>query len=379
MTCAGAVGVATAVVWTGPLFSTPPQELQGALLGLILLLCSVSVVGQFCAWKSLRRRSPDPAEPLMPASKFPPIDLAVWVFCGLGLVGSGDVVRGLFAGKNNLSIVQRHADVTTESGRSVRVLNMNVLHGYPDFNDHEARYGRTLAAFQDLKPDVLVLQEVWSTREYGDLAHRLADDLDMNVAYAKANGSLRFLGFEEGSAVLSRYPIESAERMVLEPRVPVWETRIAVVVRLNIGGPSPLTVVSMHLSDKNLEIAREQAQYLAARVQDADIIAGGELTYDGPSYVADNTGALRVFRQDGWRDTLPGGIDHVLVDAHPSNPWEIRRADWMLHPESFRIASEPTFAISDHPAILIDLKARKALAQAVRPVTPRVIKIAGAF
>lgn len=360
ITCSTFAAAAAAVVWLGPLFLTPPRELQGTLLGVIFLLCGLVGIGQCAVLDPFRfRLRSSSTHPFLYNGRIRNrnrnrggrVSCVVLVLCGLGLGAAGDVLRGLFSSDARLMIVQRHAATPGIDDGSVRVLNMNVLHGYPEFSDQEARYQRTLEAFRNLDADVLVLQEVWSTREHGHLADRLANDLGMNVAYARANGSLRFLGFEEGSAVLSRYPIESAESIVLKPRLPVWESRIAVVARLDVGKRRPLTVVSTHLSDKNLQIAKDQADFLADRVPDADLIAGD---FNAGS----ESEALDRFLSDGWCDTVPGGIDHILVDVDATTPWRIQQADWALLPDPVRDPSRSTFAISDHPAILVDLQAR---------------------
>src|SRR5262249_28416684 len=132
-----------------------------------------------------------------------------------------------------------------EPPKRLRLVDLNVLHGYPDFTDHEERFRDTVTALRALGPDILILQEVWHTTAHGNMAERLAAALNLNYVYTRANGSRRLIGFEEGAAILSRFPIMEARRLVLVPRRPVWENRIALVATIDLG-PQTLTVVGVH-------------------------------------------------------------------------------------------------------------------------------------
>jgi hypothetical protein len=101
-----------------------------------------------------------------------------------------------------------HRVVTPEvAPRQLRLVDLNVLHGYDDFPRQEERAERTVAALAALEPDILVLQEAWRTRRHGDLTGHLAEALQMDAAYARANGKLERIGFEEGEAILSRFRV----------------------------------------------------------------------------------------------------------------------------------------------------------------------------
>ena len=91
------------------------------------------------------------------------------------------------------------------------VMAANLWHDWP----RQHRWIPRLQAVADLavayQVDILLLQEVARTRSlHSD--EWLAQALGMERAYARANGSARAIGFEEGLAILSRY-------RVLEPRV----------------------------------------------------------------------------------------------------------------------------------------------------------------
>lgn len=231
----------------------------------------------------------------------------------------------------------------------VRIVSFNVLHGYPDFPDHEGRYRRLAAALRELEPTVVVLQEAWSVVGHGALAERLAADLGFDAAYARANGSRRLLGFEAGSAVLSRLPLLEARRQRLAPRRPLTEARIALAASFEIGADT-WTVVSVHLATVP-RVATAQAADLARRLPEGNLLAvAGDLN------AGSDSAAVRALIERGLVDVLPGGIDHIFVAA--GSPWQVERAAWTLRPSDLaRLIGEET-AISDHPGIVVDLVRR---------------------
>ena len=223
----------------------------------------------------------------------------------------------------------------------LRIVTLNVLHGYPDFVDFEARRERLGAALDALEPDIVLLQEISDTRRWGNLADWLARRASLHVAYARANGSRRWIGFEEGSAILSRFPILRARRITLEPKVRPWETRIALWAALDIGEPAPLAIATAHLARGNARITAGQAQDLAGHMSALGVVfLGGDL--NAPS----DSAALQSLQRAGFADLLPGGIDHALA-AQRAGAWSVERAAWTMGLDQ---------RISDHPAIVVDLR-----------------------
>ena len=64
-------------------------------------------------------------------------------------------------------------------------------------------YHGSISSFAARPPDSA---RAWTTPRHGSMAERLGKALHMNYVYARANGSRRLIGFEEGSAILSRFP-----------------------------------------------------------------------------------------------------------------------------------------------------------------------------
>ena len=234
----------------------------------------------------------------------------------------------------------------SEAPDKIRVLQLNVLHGYPGFSAQDVRTDLLLEAVREIEADILVLQEVWKVRQFGDLAARLARELGLWAAYARSNGSLRLLGFEEGSVVLSRFPIRSAERWVLGPSKNALEHRIALRVEIEVGDRLE-TVVGTHLANAAPDVARAQAESLLRRLDGKPpLVIAGDLNLRGDDVVFERFAAL------GYRSLEPDGIDHILV--HEDSSWRALWSEVVLEPGREREAG-----ISDHPAILAELSSRR--------------------
>ena len=269
------------------------------------------------------------------------------------------------------------------------MLQLNAWHGYPDPEgrllppvDAAGRLGRAdrlATAISRLRPDVVVLQEAWCTATEGCLADRLANDLDLHAVYARANGSLRWLGFEEGAAILSRFPIAGASTWPLAPDRGRFERRIALVA--GIEHPDlTFDVLGVHLANGDAKLAADQAdsllERLAPRSRRATPAARG-LNPDRdaprrPTLIAGDLNldsehpALGRFREAGYGDLLPGGIDHLLLDDAEAG-WLPLWSEWTGAeaaairargdgPGDLSPGRPDSFRVSDHPGILAEFQ-----------------------
>ena len=155
--------------------------------------------------------------------------------------------------------------------QTITVATLNMLHGIPRFEYLESRKQLILEELQRLAPDVVLLQEVPVFRNREEqIGPWLARGLGYSMAYGRANGRA-LLGFEEGEAVLSRYPIREVQRHVLLPKPGLVENRI--VLRAVIDTPlGMLEVYNTHFSHRvNRDPLRQK--------QAADLILFLENTY----------------------------------------------------------------------------------------------------
>lgn len=231
----------------------------------------------------------------------------------------------------------------------LRALQLNALHGYPDSegrlvvqerpSDRLRRAEQLAAEVSRLQPDVVVLQEAWCAVGEGCLADRLARKLGFHAVYARANGSLRWLGFEEGSAILSRFPIAKPRVWPLGPDRDAFERRIALTARID-HPQLPFELVGAHLANGDTDLAAAQAAGLLERLGESErpVLVAGDLNLPG------DHAAMARFREAGYRDVMDGGIDHVLLDTANTGWWPL----WTEQPE--------TGAVSDHPGILVEFQ-----------------------
>lgn len=242
-----------------------------------------------------------------------------------------------------LVIAADPAAVSAED-RPLRVVTFNMLHGGPwsGFTGDDLHLERRLAMIIEdlhaLDPDVVALQESPVTRRHGDVAARIAQALGLTLVQARATervfpvrllGRLitGALGFVEGPAILSRFPITATAVHDL-PRCRRWlDPR--VVLRADLDTPAgALSVFSTHTSRDDCqtrrvaELARQLADARAAVVM-GDLNTGEAAS--GLDAFLDH-GFVDVFR--ATNPTAPGPTVWQRIDA-PA-PTVLRRVDYVF-------------------------------------------------
>ncbi len=129
---------------------------------------------------------------------------------------------------------------------AITVLSANLWHDWP----RHRRLMQRLEAFARLveteEVDILLLQEVARTPDvYTD--RWLAERLNMSYVYSRANGHHRGIGFEEGLAVFSRFPLKKPRLRHLEPTLRPFVHRLGLGVEVETPRIQ-LPVFSVHLS-----------------------------------------------------------------------------------------------------------------------------------
>jgi endonuclease/exonuclease/phosphatase family metal-dependent hydrolase len=222
---------------------------------------------------------------------------------GLLVVGAAWVLHASRPGQRVGGCPEGCASLEPRKEGPLRVLSFNVLHDFPRFRYLGSRLAHIVAAIRELDPDVICFQEVpW---HWGSAAQRLAEELGLNHVYIRANGNRWAILFEEGEAILSRYPLREAGFLELEPQAGFFQRRM--VLRATADTPwGPLRVFATHLTHDNPAANRGQAASLAAFVARS----GG-----GPAVVAGDFNAEEgepQIRALGWVDTYR--------QVHPDEP-----------------------------------------------------------
>lgn len=166
---------------------------------------------------------------------------------------------------------------TARKAGALRLVSLNMLHGFPRFTDLELRSQIIMKEIQRLDADVVLLQEVPWTVKTGNIMDRLRKELGYNGLYYRANGNKNLILFEEGEAILSRFPLSDAVTTELIPRKDMFDTRVALGATLDTPW-GKLQVFVAHLTNDNLHIAEGQAEslrkFVEANQQEAALVSG---------------------------------------------------------------------------------------------------------
>ena len=233
---------------------------------------------------------------------------------------------------------------TAAEEHRLRIVTFNVLHGGPwsgvtgQDAELEARLAMIAAELRALQPDVVALQESPVSRWRGDVAARLAGVLGFQHAHSRAT-ELVFgwrplgwfitaaLGFVEGPAILSRYPILATAVHELPRCVRRLDPRVAL--QADLATPAGrLSVYSTHTSRDDCQL-RRVAEVVAAHNGPLPALVMGDLN------TAEAAPGLRAFLDRGFVD--------LFRAANPSSPgattWQVitspdstvrRRVDYAL-------------------------------------------------
>ena len=228
--------------------------------------------------------------------------------------------------------------------RPLRLVTFNLLHGGPwssitgEDNHLERRLGMVLEELRALDPDLVALQESPVTRRHGDVAGRLAQALGLGYVHARATERVLpprllgrlitgALGFVEGPAILSRFPITATEVYDL-PRCRRWlDPR--VVLRADVQTPAgPVSVFSTHTSRDDCQ-TRRVAEVVRGHARDRPAIVMGDLN------TGETSPALDAFLDQGFIDafratnpTDPGATVWQRIEAPSATVF--RRVDYVF-------------------------------------------------
>jgi endonuclease/exonuclease/phosphatase family metal-dependent hydrolase len=164
--------------------------------------------------------------------------------------------------------------------------------------------------------DILLLQEIARTRRLAaDLW--LADRLGMSVAYARANGAVDAIGFEEGVALLSRYPIGQVHlRQLSRGRNPLVR-RIALGAEVMTPHGAVLAVTT-HLG----LVRKHNARQVSALRDWVASISNGGVAVIGGDFNAPETSAEMTITSGEWTDTFRRANPRASSSTYASRaPW----------------------------------------------------------
>lgn len=266
-----------------------------------------------------------------------------------------------FPGRISVQTLPAHSSNGKEC-QELTVISANMWHDFPHYRRMEARLEAFASLVEMHQADVLLLQEVARTTHLWT-DQWLAKRLGMAYVYSRANGHFGGIGFEEGLAVFSRYPLSQPVLRQLSPVENRFSRRLALGTQVN----SPcgnLLAFSVHLglaARGNSEQVSKLREWVGTVSKGMTVLVGGDFN------AGESSKQIRSL-QDKWLDTFrhfnpfadgtthelrwPWGVpfrrhrlDYIFLNAR-ENHWKVLEARHLL---------TPGLPHSDHRAVLLRL------------------------
>ncbi len=250
-------------------------------------------------------------------------------------------------------------------GPPITVLSANLWHDWPKHR----RLVERLESFAELivseRADIVLLQEVSRTPDMHVDAW-LAQQLDMSCVYSRANGHEAAIGFEEGLAIFSRFPLADLHLRQLGTRSNPFVRRLALGAEIEtpVGN---LLAFSVHLGLRHKHNSHQLAD-LRAWVTD---ITGARPALIGGDFNAHEHSPQIMRTQQTWLDTFrhlhpeKDGTTHELrwpwgslLRRHRLDYIFIHPGDQLWNVLETRHVDAPGGPHSDHRAVLTRLAPR---------------------
>lgn len=237
-----------------------------------------------------------------------------------------------------------------------QVMNLNMQHGFPDFEHLPDRLDLLIEQINQISPDIITLQEVPWTRQTGSAAAYLAERTGMNYVYLPANGNRWAIFFSEGEAILSKFELKDIDFKELNPRAGFFEHRVALKVT-TVTPWGEINIFSTHLTNGDPAINQSQAQafaeFVGQSMDQTTIIIGGDFNAleDSPQIKSIASSLI-----DTYRTANPGnkGFTCCLSDlTGPNIDNELeKRIDYLFlapHQDDPTISIVSSQTVLEHP------------------------------
>jgi endonuclease/exonuclease/phosphatase family metal-dependent hydrolase len=250
--------------------------------------------------------------------------------------------------------------VINTSGEEISILTANLWHDWPRHRDLRKRLECFVNLVQEEEIDIILLQELARTQKFA-ADEWLSKELGMAYVFSRANGSSGSIGFEEGLAVFSRYPISKPRVAQLSDQSNPFVRRIALGTTIE----TPLgnfLVFNVHLG---LNGRQNEAQLSRLMKWVESESRNGAAVIGGDFNAREHTRQIKVAQtswQDSYRDINPGGdgfthqvkwpwgrniiqsrLDYLFLKTGV-NPWTILEANHIEVGDCM---------VSDHKPVLI--------------------------
>ena len=293
-----------------------------------------------------------------------------WLALFLGLLLTMWLLNVSKAGTHPEGCLQACSTAGGRRDGPLRVMSLNVLHGYPKFEHLSRRLDLITREIRRQDADIVCLQEVPWTRQLGSGAEYLSQRAGLNYLYLRANGNRRTIFFEEGVVILSRYPLKDPTFVELEPQAGFFEHRVVLHATATTRW-GDVRVFVTHLTHGDPETNRKQTASLMAFAGTTGsglaIVAGDfNATEDSPQVRALTDEWIDTYRAakpddegrtccidnlaQGPAEDLEGRIDYVFLVPQAGQGFKVRSAQRVLD-QPFQVSGSWQWA-SDHVGLL---------------------------
>jgi endonuclease/exonuclease/phosphatase family metal-dependent hydrolase len=267
---------------------------------------------------------------------------------------------------------------------TVRVMTWNIWWRFgPRWRDRQPGIEATIRRFS---PDIVALQEVWSSDETTQ-ADELAKSLGMYAVFGSPSYPPAptgadvpdFEGIDLGIAVLSRWPILDLDTTVMPARHRSWDPVSLAVRADHPAGPLPIVATCLDYGVPYTDDRIAQATYVAALATDPRFDGPCPVLLMGDMNAAVGSPVMRWVLDvltDAWTGGNGAADAVTLPSSHPSAPLEAGpemvdqridhiffrpgREDQHVLVEGVYLAGDPVDGVypSDHRAVVADLRWR---------------------
>ena len=238
-----------------------------------------------------------------------------------------------------------------ETAGLIKAVTYNIKRGLG--NDNKTDLSRAAKTLQKLNPDIIALQEVdWIVNRSGKVNQpmELGKQLKMHAAFGSF---MEYQGGKYGMAVLSRYPIQSVERVKL-PRGN--EPRIALAVKVLLPDNRSLLLVNVHFDwvrDDKFRFAQAKTlkEYLDKQSIPYVLLGDFNDSPDSRTVKLLSKGTIEANKPAEDRFTFSATNPKREIDfifAHPANQWKVKKT---------KVIDESM--ASDHRPVFAELKLQK--------------------
>ena len=215
-------------------------------------------------------------------------------------------------------MVGRHFPGKTNKGSKgmITIMSANLWHDWPHHRGLKERIESFANLVENTDADILLLQEVARTKKIR-ADEWLARRLGMAYFYVRANGNERSIGFEEGVAILSRFPLHDPQTKQLGNKTNLFTRRLALsaCVETPFGD---LRTFNAHLGltrRQNADQMNHLYKWVAESVHESPALIGGDLN-------AHETTAQIIRTKHSWLDTFRFLHPHKDGSTHEIKaPW----------------------------------------------------------